>query len=62
MIVEKEGQIFHDEHDITVKISNDNTKHIKVVTVTLRQDFKDMDEALAILKKADELYKEGLGS
>lgn len=58
MIVEKDGKIYHDEHDITVKISNDNTKHIKVVSVTLRSDGNEND----VLKEADRLYKEALGS
>ena len=53
-VVEKEGVIYHDEHGITVKISNDNTKHIKVCTVTVRSD-GDWNECL---KKALELYKD----
>jgi hypothetical protein len=37
-VVEKDNEIYHDEHDCTVKITNDNTKHQKAVTVTLRVD------------------------
>jgi hypothetical protein len=61
MILEQDGVIYHDEHDIQVKISNDNTKHLKVVTVTLRKDLKGMDP-IEIVKEADKLYKEALGS
>ena len=56
MIVEIQGKVYHDEHDITVKISNDNTKHIKVCSVTVRSD-GDWDNAL---KRAVELYKDGV--
>ncbi len=62
MILEQGGRIYHDEHDIEVLISNDNTKHIKVVKVKLRGDIANMEGAKEFLKKADELYKEGLGS
>ena len=58
MIVEKDGKIFHDEHDISVKISNDNTKGEKRATVTLRSDADPMEA----VKLADKLYKEILGS
>ena len=58
MIVEKDGKVFHDEHDISVKISNDNTKGEKRATVTLRSDGDPMDA----VKVADKMYKEILGS
>lgn len=57
MIIEKDGQIFHDEHDISVKVSNDNTKHIKVCTITLRSD----GNKESAVKEADRLYKEIIG-
>lgn len=57
-VLEKEGKIYHDEHDITVKVSNDNTKHLKIVSVTLRSD-GDPTEAM---KLCDKLYKEALGT
>jgi len=54
MIHEKDGKIFHDEHDITVKVSNDNTKHEKTVSITIRTD-GDVNDAM---KVANDLYKE----
>ena len=54
MILEKDGKIFHDEHDITVKVSNDNTKHDKTVSVTIRSD-GDATEAMNL---ANKLFKE----
>lgn len=54
MIVVKDGSIYHDEHNCTVKVSNDNTKHLKTVTVILRTDASP-DEAM---KTANKLYKE----
>lgn len=56
MIVVVQGKVYHDEHDITVKISNENTKHIKVCSVTVRSD-GDWSKAL---EKALELYKDGV--
>jgi hypothetical protein len=61
-VVEKGDVIYHDEHDCTVKISNDNTKHIKTVTVTLRVDFVNGMTVDDAVKKADKAYKDGLGS
>ena len=58
MIVEKDGKVYHDEHDISVKISNDNTKGEKRATITLRSDADPMEA----VKLADKLYKEILGS
>ena len=58
MIFEKEGKIYHDEHDIEIQISNDNTKHLKVVKIKLRSD-GDPEDAM---KLADKLYKDALGS
>ncbi len=58
MIIEKEGKFYHDEHDISVKISNDNTKGEKRATITLRSDADPMEA----VKLADKLYKEILGS
>lgn len=37
-VIQKDNEFYHDEHDCTVKISNDNTKHLKVITITLRVD------------------------
>ena len=54
MILEKDGKIFHDEHDITVKVSNDNTKHEKTVSVTIRSDGDVKD----VMKVANDLFKE----
>ena len=56
MIVQVGTKIYHDEHDITVKISNDNTKHVKICSVVVRSD-GDWDEALT---KALQLYKDGV--
>ena len=58
MIIEKDGIFYHDEHDVTIKISNDNTKFVKQVTVTIRSD-GDPEDAM---KLADKLYKDSLGS
>jgi len=58
MIIEQDGKIYHDEHDISVKISNDNTKGEKRATVTLRSDGDPMEA----VKYANKLYKEILGS
>ena len=54
MILEKDGKIYHDEHDITVKVSNDNTKHEKTVSITIRSD-GDVNDAM---KVANDLFKE----
>jgi len=54
MILEKDGKVFHDEHDITVKVSNDNTKHEKTVSITIRSD-GDVNDAM---KVANDLFKE----
>lgn len=56
MILEKDGAVYHDEHNCTVKISNDNTKHLKTVTVIIRSD-GDPKTALA---KANELWEKAL--
>ncbi len=56
MIVQVGTKIYHDEHDITVKISNDNTKHVKICSVVVKSD-GDWDEALT---KALQLYKDGV--
>ena len=58
MIAEKDGKFIHDEHDVTIKISNDNTKFVKQVTITVRSD----GDAEECLKLANKLYKDGLGS
>ena len=58
MTIELNGKVYHDEHDVTIKISNDNTKFVKQVTVTIRSD-GDPEDAM---KLADKLYKDGLGS
>jgi hypothetical protein len=52
LILQKGDEIIKEEFGITVKISNDNTKHLKVVTVTVASD-GDWD---MLLKKALELY------
>ena len=52
MILQKGEEIIKEEFGISVKISNDNTKHVKSVTVHVRSD-SDWD---ALLKKAIELY------
>ena len=51
MTIELNGRIYHDEHDITVKVSNDNQKGEKRVTVTLRSDGEPKD----VIKLAREL-------
>ena len=58
MIIEKDGKVFHDEHNVTIKISNDNTKGEKRASVSLRSD----DDPMDAVKLADKLYKEILGS
>ena len=58
MIVEKEGKIFHDEHDIEIKIGNDNTKQTKICQVKIRSD-GDPDDVMKLAKK---LYDEAMGS
>ena len=54
MILQKGETIIKEEFGISVKISNDNTKHTKNVTVHVRSD-GDWDE---LLKRALELYNE----
>ena len=61
-VIEKGEEIYHDEHDCTVKISNDNTKHIKVATVTLRVDFVNGLTVEDAVKTCDKAYKEAVGS
>ncbi len=56
MTIELNGRIYHDEHDITVKVSNDNQKGEKRVTVTLRSDGEPKD----VIKLARELYEDAL--
>jgi len=56
MIVERNGRVYHDEHDIEVTISNDNTKQTKVCKVKVRSDGDWND----VLTKALELYKESV--
>mgnify|MGYP000471536189 CR=1 FL=1 len=57
-IIEKEGKIYHDEHDVEVQISNDKTKHLKVIKVKIRSD----GDPTEVLKLADKHYKDGVGS
>ena len=57
MILDKDGKIYHDEHDITVKVSNDNTKHLKVCSIVIRSDGDHED----VIKEALKLYKEIVG-
>ncbi len=56
MIVTRGSEIIKEEYGISVKITNDNTKHSKNVTVHVRSD-GDWDE---LLKKALELYNEAI--
>ncbi len=56
MIVEKEGKFYHDEHDVEIKIGNDNTKQTKVVIVKIRSD-GNPEEAMKLAKK---LYDEAM--
>ncbi len=58
MIVEKNGKIFHDEHDIEIKIGNDNTKQTKIVQVKIRSDGNPQD----VMELAKKLYEEAMGS
>jgi len=53
-VIEKENEIYHDEHDCTVKISNDNTKHQKTISVTLRYDFgkKSLKDVVDLVNEA----------
>ncbi len=62
MILEKNNQIYHDEHDIEISISNDNTKHLKVCKIKLRADILSLDDAKKVIEKANELYKEAVGN
>jgi hypothetical protein len=54
MILQKGDEIIKEEFGISVKISNDNTKHTKNVTVHVRSD-GDWDD---LLKRALDLYNE----
>ena len=60
-VLERDSQIYHDEHDCTVKITNDNTKHLKVVSVTLRVDLtkgKSLNEVVEMVNEAfDHAYE-----
>jgi len=56
MIVQHEGKFYHDEHDIEVTVSNDNTKQTKVCKVKIRSD-GDWDE---VMTKALELFMKGI--
>ena len=51
--------VIHPEWKIDVKISNDNTKGEKRVTVHYRSDSDDIKK---VVKKAHEMYVEELGS
>ncbi len=52
-------EVIHPEWKIDVKISNDNTKGEKRVTVHYRSDTETIEEAR---KHAHEIYTEELGS
>ncbi len=56
MIIEKEGKFYHDEHDVEIKIGNDNTKQTKIVIVKIRSD-GDPTEAMKLAKK---LYEDAM--
>jgi hypothetical protein len=45
----------HDEYGVDIKISNDNTKGERRVTIHFRSDGQDYDE---IIKKAREMFEE----
>jgi len=63
MIVQKDGQtVFHDEHDFEITVSNDNTKQTKVCKVKIRGDIFSEDTLKDAIKKANNIYKEGLDS
>jgi DNA-directed RNA polymerase subunit L len=53
-----EVKTYHADHDIDIKISNDNTKGERRCTIHVRSD-GDPEEAM---KKAIKLYKDGLAN
>jgi hypothetical protein len=61
-VIEKDNEIYHDEHDCTIKMSNDNTKHLRVVSVTLRCDLTGTTTLKDAVKFVDEAFKEAVGS
>ena len=58
--IEVNGKIYHSQHDIEVKIHNDNAKHVKTVSVTLRGDGLKKSDAMDLLKEAKKLFGEGI--
>ena len=56
MIVTRGSEIIKEEYGISVKITNDNTKNLKHVTVHVRSD----DDWDGVLTKALELYNEAI--
>lgn len=51
-------EIKHEEHDVEIKFSTANTKHIKTVTVTLRGDLDTLDNIDAMVKKIKSVWGE----
>jgi hypothetical protein len=58
MIVEREGTIYHDEHNYDIKISNDNTKGERRVSIHVRMDCC-ADEAVDL---ANKLFDKAMGN
>lgn len=59
-ILEMNGKVYHPQHDIEIKIHNDNAKHVKCVSVTLRGDGLKKGDALDLLKEAKKLFGEAI--
>ena len=55
-VIEKDSGVFHNEHNVDVKISNDNTKGERRCTVHVRTDGDPQDA----IKLAIQLYKDGI--
>lgn len=51
-------KVYHNEHNIDIKITNDNTKSVRNCTVHVRTDGDPQDA----IKLAIQLYKDGLAN
>ncbi len=51
-------EIKHEEHDVEIKWSTNNTKHQRVTTLTIRKDIATLDEVKEIAKQMKEVWDE----